>query len=107
MGLQQSTARADRQGGNLYRPVGEAIGNIEQDDNPIDASNSRVSGAVSTQPLLRYVHPNIIRVYNSKNSCKAQHQRLDVGLFARFSDILRVWWSKTRSKSDIPQKKQL
>ena len=64
MGLQQSTARADRQGGNLYRPVGEVIGNVEQDDNPIDASNSRVSGAVSTQPRLGYVHPDIVRVRN-------------------------------------------
>jgi hypothetical protein len=47
MGLQQSTARADHQGGNLYRPVDEAIGNVEHDDNPSDSSNSRVSGAAS------------------------------------------------------------
>jgi len=64
MGLQRSTTRADHQGGNLYRPVREIIGNIEQDDNPIDASNSRVSGAFSTQPLLGYVHPDIVRFRN-------------------------------------------
>jgi hypothetical protein len=64
MGLQQSTTRADHQGGNLYRPVREIIGNVEQDDNPIDSRNSRVSGAVSTQLSLGYVHLNIIRVHN-------------------------------------------
>ena len=47
MGLQQSTTRADRQGGNLYRPVREIIGNIEHDDIPFDVGGSRVSGAAS------------------------------------------------------------
>lgn len=64
MGLQQSTAREDHQGGNLYRLVGEVIGNVEHDDNPIDFSNSRASGAVSTQPSAGYVHSNIVSVHN-------------------------------------------
>jgi hypothetical protein len=107
MGLQQSTTRADCQGGNLYRTVREIIGNVEQDDNPSDSSNSRVSGAVFTQLLLMYVYPDFVCVHNIQNSCKAHPQRLDTEPFASVSNILEVLWRKVRSKSDIPQKKQL